>query len=114
VRNVNPRYDQISIRDIEKDNEFYQVLSPNKNDQGVWINQDAWFNLGKFTKGSSDQYKIKKRGNGVYLFVLEGKVQLNGEELSMRDGMGIWDTESIDLSAISDARVLLMEVPMKL
>ena len=113
-RNVNPRYDQISIRDIEKDNEFYQVLSPNKNDQGVWINQDAWFNLGKFTKGRSDQYKIQKKGNGVYLFVLEGEVQLNGEELTMRDGMGVWDTESIDLLAISDARVLLMEVPMKL
>ena len=113
-RNVNPRYDQISIRDIEKDNEFYQVLSPNKNDQGVWINQDAWFNLGKFTKGSSDQYKIQKKGNGVYLFVIEGEVQLNGEELTMRDGMGIWDTESIDLLALSDARVLLMEVPMKL
>jgi hypothetical protein len=113
-RNVNPRYDQISIRDIEKDNEFYQVLSPNKNDQGVWINQDAWFNLGKFTKGSSDQYKIQKKGNGVYLFVIEGEVQLNGEELTMRDGMGIWDTESIDLLALSDARILLMEVPMKL
>ena len=48
------------------------------------------------------------------LFVIEGEVQLNGEELTMRDGMGIWDTESIDLLALSDARVLLMEVPMKL
>ena len=59
-KSVTPRYDQISIRDIEKDNEFYQVLSPNKDDQGVWVNQDAWFNLGKFTKGSTDQYKIQK------------------------------------------------------
>jgi len=49
-KNVIPRYDQISIRDIEKENEFYQVLSPNKNDQGVWVNQDAWFHLGKFSK----------------------------------------------------------------
>ena len=113
-QNVTPRYGQISTNDIEEKNKFYQVLSPNKNDQGVWINQDAWFNLGKFTKGSSDQYKIQKKGNGVYLFVIEGEVQLNGEELTMRDGMGIWDTESIDLLAISDARVLLMEVPMKL
>ncbi|MFT7612676.1 MAG: redox-sensitive bicupin YhaK (pirin superfamily) [Parvicellaceae bacterium] len=113
-KNVSPRYDQISIRDIEKDNKFYQVLSPSKDDQGVWINQDAWFNLGKFTKGSSDQYKIQKTGNGVYVFVLEGEVKLNGEELSLKDGMGIWDTEDIDLVANSDARVLLMEVPMNL
>ena len=113
-KNVTPRYDQISVKDIEKENNFYQVLSPNKDDQGVWINQDAWFNLGKFTKGSSDQYKIQKIGNGVYVFVLEGEVEINGEKLSQRDGMGIWDTKSIDLIATNDARVLLMEVPMSL
>ena len=113
-KNVSPRYDQISIRDIEKENKFYQVLSPSKEDQGVWINQDAWFNLGKFTKGSRDQYKIQKPGNGVYVFVLEGDVEINGEQLSLRDGMGIWDAESINLMANSDARVLLMDVPMNL
>jgi redox-sensitive bicupin YhaK (pirin superfamily) len=113
-KNVSPRYDQISIRDIEKENKFYQVLSPSKEDQGVWINQDAWFNLGKFSKGSRDQYKIQKPGNGVYIFVLEGDVEINGEQLSLRDGMGIWDAESINLMANSDARVLLMDVPMNL
>ena len=113
-KNVSPRYDQISIRDIEKENKFYQVLSPSKEDQGVWINQDAWFNLGKFSKGSRDQYKIQKPGNVVYVFVLEGDVEINGEQLSLRDGMGIWDAESINLMANSDARVLLMDVPMNL
>ena len=59
-KNVSPRYDQISIKEIEKDNEFYQVVSPNKDEQGVWVNQDAWFHLGKFTKGNSDEYKVNK------------------------------------------------------
>jgi hypothetical protein len=59
--NVTPRYGQISTNDIEEENKFYQVLSPNKNDQGVWINQDAWFSLGKFTAGKTDTYKIKKK-----------------------------------------------------
>ena len=113
-KSVTPRYDQISVRDIEKDNEFYQVLSPNKDDQGVWVNQDAWFNLGKFTKGSTDQYKIQKTGNGVYAFILEGEVKINGEQLSQRDGMGIWDTDSITVKATENARVLLMEIPMAL
>lgn len=113
-KNLTPRYDQITIRDIEKDNEFYQVLSPNKDDQGVWINQDAWFHLGKFSKGKSDKYKIKKEGNGVYVFILDGEVEINGEKLSKRDGMGIWDTDSFDVTATDNARVLLMEVPMSL
>ncbi|MFC5195373.1 pirin family protein [Bizionia hallyeonensis] len=112
TKNVTPRYDQVSIRDISKENEFYQVLSPNKDDQGVWINQDAWFHLGNFTKGSTDEYKIKKTGNGVYAFILEGAVEINGEKLSKRDGMGIWDTDSITVKASENARVLLMEVPM--
>ncbi|SDW78106.1 hypothetical protein SAMN05216556_11020 [Aequorivita viscosa] len=113
-KNLAPRYDQISIRDIAKNNEFYQVLSPNKNDQGVWINQDAWFHIGKFTKGNSDEYKIKKEGNGVYAFILEGDVEINNQKLSKRDGMGIWDTDSINVKATENARVLLMEVPMSL
>lgn len=113
-RNVTPRYDQISIRDIAKENEFYQVLSPHKDEQGVWINQDAWFHIGDFTKGNEDIYKIKKEANGVYAFILEGDVEINGEKLSKRDGMGIWDTDSLNVKAADDARVLLMEIPMNL
>lgn len=111
-KNVTPRYDQISIREIAKENKFYQVVSPNKDDQGVWINQDAWFHIGNFTKGNSDEYKIQKEGNGVYAFILEGEVEIDGEKLSKRDGMGIWNTKSINVKASENARVLLMEVPM--
>lgn len=113
-KNVTPRYDQISLRDIAKENAFYQVLSPNKEDEGVWIHQDAWFHIGKFTKGYSDTYTIKKEGNGVYAFILEGEVTVNGETLSKRDGMGIWEADSFEVNATEDARVLLMEVPMTL
>lgn len=113
TRNVTPKYDQISLKDLAKENEFYQILSPNKDDQGVWIHQDAWFHIGKFTKGITDEYKIKKEGNGVYAFILDGEVEINNEVLSKRDGMGIWDTDSISLKATENARVLLMEVPME-
>ena len=113
-KNLTPRYDQISIRDIQKENEFYQVLSPNKDDQGVLINQDAWFHIGKFDKGHAAEYTLKKEGNGVYAFVLEGDLEINNEKLTKRDGMGIWDTESITVKASENTRVLLMEVPMSL
>lgn len=112
TKNVPPRYDQISIRDIEKENTFYQILSPNKSDQGVWIHQDAWFHLGSFKKGVSDQYNIQKTGNGIYAFILDGAVEINGESLSKRDGIGVWNTASVTVKAEENARVLLMEVPM--
>ena len=111
-KNVEPRYDQISIRDIEKKDKFYQILSPNDDDQGVWIHQDAWFNLGNFNKGKSDKYKVKRSGNGVYAFVLNGEVEIEGIKLDSRDGLGIWDTDAINVKALNDAKVLLMDVPM--
>ncbi|MER3373871.1 MAG: pirin family protein [Allomuricauda sp.] len=113
-RNVEPRYDQISIRDIAKENAFYQVLSPNPEDEGVWVHQDAWFHLGKFDTGSTDTYTFKKEGNGVYAFILEGEVEINGQKLEKRDGFGLWETDSLDFKSLSNSRVLLMEVPMSL
>lgn len=112
-KNVEPRYDQISIREIARKNEFYQVLSPNKDDEGVWIHQDAWFSLGDFDKGNEANYKLNKLDNGVYLFVLEGEVEVNGQKLGKRDGLGITDTTAFNLKSSVDSRVLLMEVPME-
>lgn len=109
---VEPRYDQISIREVAVENRFFQILSPNKNDQGVWIHQDAWFSMGDFAEGKSDKYQFKKAGNGVYVFVLEGEIEIGGQKLETRDGMGIWDVDELQVSAKSATKVLLMEVPM--
>ncbi len=109
---VEPRYDQISLRDIEKKNALYQILSPNPEDQGVWLHQDAWFHLGDFETGSKATYTLKKKGNGIYLFVLEGEVEINNQLLSKRDGYGIWDVDQFDFKSMGTSKVLLMEVPM--
>ena len=111
-KDVTPRYDQISIRDVEKKNEFYQVLSPSADDQGVWVHQDAWFNLGKFDKGIETAYTLNKKGNGMYFFILDGEVEVEGQKLSKRDGFGIWDTDKVKVKSLTNSRVLLMEVPM--
>ena len=113
-RNVEPRYDQISLKDIEKKNEFYQILSPNETDEGVWIHQDAWFNLANFDTGTRKEYQVKSKDNGVYIFVIEGEISIDGESLNKRDGMGIWDVESFNLQANSNTKVLLMDVPMSI
>lgn len=111
---VEPRYDQISIADGEKNNGFQQILSPNKNDAGVWIHQDAWFNLAKFSKGNGKNYMLNKKGNGVYAFVLKGSAKVGDRVLDERDGLGIWDTQSFNIEATEDTEILLMEVPMEL
>ncbi len=111
-KGVQPRYDQISIREVEKENAFYQILSPNKDDQGVWIHQDAWFHMGKFKSGKKANYKLHKEGNGMYVFVLEGQVKIGDQLLDARDGYGIWDADGFELESNLNSKVLLMEVPM--
>lgn len=110
-RDVEPRYDQIPIE--EQSNRLTQVLSPNPNDAGVWIHQNAWFHLGKYESGATETYKVKSAGNGVYVFVLEGDVAVSGQQLSKRDGYGVWDTDEIEIQASSNARILVMDVPME-
>lgn len=112
-RNVPPRYDQITLDAAHRHNKLQQILSPNPDDAGVWIHQDAWFHLGIFEKDFAVDYTIHKPGNGVYAFVLKGDFTINGIALNERDGLGIWEVEKLDLKADSDdSEILLMEVPM--
>lgn len=113
VRNVEPRYQQITLNPEDRKNKLQQILSPSPEDAGVWIHQDAWFHLGKFDKDTTTIYELKKEGNGVYAFILSGSVTINGQELETRDGFGIWDTATLNIKANTDAEFLLMEIPMK-
>lgn len=111
-RNVTPRYDQITLKTEDRHNKLQQIISPNPDDAGAWMQQDAWFHLGQFDKDISTEYEIKKSGNGVYAFVLSGDVTINGQVLNARDGLGIWDTNQLSIKADSNAEILLMDVPM--
>ena len=90
------------------------MLSPNADDQGVWIHQDAWFHLGKFDKAINTNYRINKNGNGVYAFIIEGTAKIAGQALEKRDGFGIWNVDDFDIKVDKNSRILLMEVPMQL
>jgi redox-sensitive bicupin YhaK (pirin superfamily) len=113
-KNVTPRYDQITLKLADRHNKLQQILSPNPNDAGVWIHQNAWFHLGKFDKGISTEYAIKGKGNGLYVFNLNGNIIVGDQMLNPRDGYGLWNFEKVKISAESNAEFLLMEVPMEL
>ncbi len=110
--NVTPRYDQITLETDALKDRFHQIISPNPEDEGIWIHQDAWFHMGEFQAGSTPTYEVKMKGNGLYVFVLEGSCEAGGESLHRRDGIGIWDTESVTFKMTEASRLLLMEVPM--
>ena len=113
TQDVTPRYQQITLNTDDRHNKLQQVLSPNPDDEGVWIHQDAWFHMGNFDAGVSATYNLKKPGNGLYVFVIGGELEIAGQALETRDGFGIQDFETLEISAKQNSEFLLMEVPMK-
>ncbi len=109
--NVTPRYDQKTFSAADRINKFQTVVSPFGND-GLWIYQEAWISLGNFEAENLSTYTIKKAGNGIYLLVIDGEIEINGNILSKRDAMGIWDTDAINILTKINSEILLIEVPM--
>ena len=113
-KNINPRYEQKSFTDADKQNKLLTVVSPiGTTDGGVQIHQDAWFSLGKLDKNFHTTYQLKNKDNGVYAFVIEGDISINGEKLNRRDGLGIMETDKLEIKANSNSELLLMEVPIQ-
>lgn len=111
TKEVTPRYQQLSLVELLKPNQFNQVLSPNADDAGVWIYQNAWFNVGEFDQGLTQSYKSNDDDNGVYVFVISGSVVIDSTVLQPRDGLGITKTSHFSMDVIANAQVLVMEVP---
>ncbi|MFC6224286.1 pirin family protein [Hymenobacter artigasi] len=112
-RGIKPNYGQQTFTPEARHNQLLEVVSPTADGTSVHIQQDAWFHLGNLDQGFTTDYAVKKAGNGVYAFVLEGNVTINGQALHRRDGFGIWETDKLEISADSKAELLLVEVPME-
>lgn len=114
THNVEPRYQQLSIRDFAKENELYQILSPNADDQGVWINQNAWMFKGEFTEEKTIEYSVQKSGNGIFLMVIEGQIIFDNQVIDRRDTIEISETDKITFTSTPNTEILLIEVPMNI
>lgn len=110
--NLPPRYRSYDIRSTQEKNKLSLIISPD-GDAPASIEQDAWFSLGRIEAGQVKEYTLHKPGNGVYLFVIEGEVEVQNTGLSKRDGAGFWETENLTLEVLKDSFLLLIEVPME-
>lgn len=110
-RDIEPRYGQKTYKPEDRVNKWKTVVAPDDAD-ALWINQDAYFSLTKLEKGKSLDYTIKQQGNGAYVFIIDGKATIEGNNLDKRDAIGISEAEKIKVSATEDAEILLIEVPM--
>ncbi|TGN19737.1 pirin family protein [Leptospira idonii] len=110
-KNINPRYEQKDFKEADRKNKFQTVVSP-KDQDAVWINQDAYFSLAQIEPNKELTYKTHAPGQGVYVFLIHGKLNAEGQKLERRDAVGIWEKDEIRLNAEVASEVLLIEVPV--
>ena len=110
-RNTRPVYQDFSITELERPNELAVIVSPDGSTPASLL-QDTWFSIGKVEAGKKLGYHMHQSHAGVYIFLIEGEIVVDGEVLKRRDGMGVYDTNSVELETLKDSHILLIEVPM--
>jgi len=111
-KNVTPRYDQKAFDFSYAKNNFLNIVSPMGTTEGLNIHQNAWLYIGQLDKGFNITYQLKDTHNGVYAFVIEGDVTINGQPLNRRDALGVSDTDKLEIKADNKSELLLIEVPI--
>jgi len=113
-KNVEPRYDQKAFDFLHNKNKLVQIVSPDASEGSLWLHQDTWFHIGSLDKDSEVEYNLKKKGDGVFVMVIEGEFAVADQKLHHRDAIGVWDIENLTVKALSEnARILVIEIPMQ-
>lgn len=111
-KNVQPRYGQAGFQESEMKGKWLNVVSPDGNDNSLWIHQQAWFSLGEFKPDETISYQLKKPGNVIYLFLISGELGFEAETLYQRDALGLEDIDKeVILKTKKDSKILIMEIP---
>lgn len=110
-KDVEPRYDQKTFLPEDRLNKLQPILAPNQ-DKVLWIHSDTWMFRSDLKAGNSLDYGLNKKGNGLYIFVVDGNIRVDGEQLLKRDGIALNDLSSIEIRATEDSSLIIMEIPM--
>jgi redox-sensitive bicupin YhaK (pirin superfamily) len=111
-KNIKPRYDQRNFDFLNRQNKWQFVVSPRKEDDALWINQQARFAMTNLSAGKSIEYNNGFEGNGVFLVVINGSVEIEENVINKRDAIGIKDVNKFIIKASVDSELLAIEVPM--
>lgn len=112
--NVTPRYDQRKFDPQERINKLQALVSPITNkDEGLKIHQDAWIYRTTLEAGKMIAHKLHSSNSGLYIFVIDGAITVNGQTMKKRDGIGISGTDEVSFTADAISDLLLIEVPME-
>lgn len=111
-RGISPRYEQKTFDLDASRNRFTLLISPEKAEGSLWINQQARFWQGVFDEGVSAKIDLAYENSGLYIFLINGNIKVVDDTLRARDAIGLAGTSSVTIEAQDTSRVLAIEVPL--
>ena len=108
-RGLTPTYEQKAFDPQERRNRLQLVASPEGEAGSLTIQQDARLYLADLDTGRDLEYPIPA-GNGVWVQVLRGEVEANGERLAPGDGLAIEGESALELRAVGAAEVMVFDL----
>ena len=107
---IKPSYDQKSFNEKNRKNKFQLLLSPTGRDGSVTINQDTYFSM--VDLDSQIYYNKYEKKNGIYIFLIEGELEILGKTLKTRDAVGVKEEDNISIKVKKLSKILIIEVPL--
>lgn len=108
-RGGEPYWDSRSFPKNDRAGELVVLASGRKgDDDALPIRADARVLGGTLKSGQSASYALEP-GRHAYLALAKGAAIVNGETLGPRDGAAIVDEPSIEIKAIEDAEIVLVD-----
>lgn len=109
---IPPRYEQREFPREERKDRYQAIVSPDRREASLWINQNAFFHLAELSSDKKLPYDLREAGNGAYFFVISGTVKVADETLSGRDALGVTGEKTIPIQALEPSELLVIEVPL--
>ncbi|HLC79521.1 MAG TPA: pirin family protein [archaeon] len=111
-QDIEPTYSQKAFSQKDMKNKLLEVVGQ-ESKKALYIRQNASFYLSELESSKKVVADSKSPGHGFYLFVIEGSVATLGKELQKRDAAQITNEKKLEISALTNSKILLIEVPLK-
>jgi quercetin 2,3-dioxygenase len=108
---LKPSYEKTSFDTTLLKNQLLPIVSNKSSKNIAHIHQDTTLYLSELEKGNNITFS-QEVGRKIYLFVIEGVITLQGNEvLKTRDTARIQETSNLFIDAIENSRFLLIDLP---
>jgi redox-sensitive bicupin YhaK (pirin superfamily) len=112
LQNISPRYQQRSFPREKRINQIKTIVSGEEGTEHCWINQTAKLSLGYFEQAQEVTYRFNPVNKCVFIFLLEGKIRVDGTDLNPRDAIGVWETDTVPIHCEGGSEWLIIEAPI--